>query len=199
MSWQSITLAFPPDSPMPLPGNWHREANGELVAEFTQDELLTCLELVMNRDKPVSLVGAELDLVEASRAYDALYKNGVNPQQRIKAGEELVRREPDNIKVSQALVWLRGAEAKAWAALSRALDVYERVCEQIGNDWQWPYEPATAGYLGVNHEGSAKRFERVVAEHRENRLPGLRSRFGENDGGAVVADVQGAVSSESDG
>lgn len=200
MSWQNITLAFPPDSPMPLiGGKWRREANGELVAEFAPDELLVCMEMAMDRDKPVSLVGAELDLVEAFKGYDALYKNGATPQQRIKAGEELVRREPDNVKASQALVWLRGAEAAAWAALSRALDVYERVCEQVGGYCQWPYEPATAEYLGVNHEGSAEKFERVAGAYRESRMSGLRDRFGEGDGCAVLADAPGVVSPGSDG
>jgi len=122
-------------------------------------------------EKPSALIKAERTLVAACKAYDELYRDGVPPQQRIAAGEAMLKTDPSNQQVITGVNYLRSVEAKRWEALSRALSAYQTASDNAGGDIKWDYEPETAQYLGVDVQ-----IDSVAEEYGDRRIEAMRQR-----------------------
>ena len=106
----------------------------------------------MDTTKPESLRKAELALLAAYRAYDALDKDGADAAQRIRHGELFVRSHPQDRAAGVTLSKLRAAESRAFVAVVQAKTAYEAA---HGNDGtRWALEGETSAYL----EGRAERW-----------------------------------------
>lgn len=124
------------------------ERNGERVARLDAEGRVWTTRRHAGEDapKPQALIGAEQALLAAFRERAQLYKDGRSPEERIKAGEAMLGRDPGNEKVRQLLVWLRQEDARTWEIFERALKDYEEVCG-VTDGTRWPLERETQEYL----------------------------------------------------
>lgn len=95
--------------------------------------------------KPVTLVGAERALLAACRAYDALWKDGVSPEERIRNGERLVRMWQGDAKLANSLAKLKAEHERLSVELDRAKADYEAVHAMVDGE-RWPQEPESIAY-----------------------------------------------------
>ena len=124
----------------------------------------------MDTTKPESLRKAELTLLQAYRAYDALDKDGADASTRIKHGELFVRSHPQDRGAGVTLSRLKMTESNAFVAVVQAKRAYDKILDALygetGEQWekrvkagiygndgaQWALEEATEEYMAGRAE-----------------------------------------------